>query len=276
MAGGATDLTVVVCTLGKAALTETVESVAASARAAGRDVELVVVWQAEAEPPQLRDEVRVLRVSPRGLSHARNEGLAAATSELVGFVDDDEVVDERWVREALSAFTSDGMVDGVFGPVLTSARDAPPYFSSGPEPRVFEGRHRPPWVIGTGGNMVFRREALLRAGGFDVRYGAGAPIGAAEETDLFLRMLGDRSRLLYTPEIPVYHPVRGARDELAARRVYAFGMGRALRRSPVLSGKYLYTIVQELGRSLRGRQAWRRRRTLVTLRGFLSGLVSRP
>jgi len=275
MAGGARDLTVVVCALGKAALIETLDSVAASARAAGCDVELVVVWQAETEPPSLDDHVRILRVSPRGLSHARNEGLAVATAELVGFVDDDEVVDERWVREAVSAFTSDGKVDGVFGPVLTSARDAPPYFSSGPEPRVFEGRHRPPWVIGTGGNMVFRRETLVRAGGFDTRYGAGAPIGAAEETDLFLRLLADHRRLLYTPEIPVYHPPRGARDELAARRVYAFGMGAALRRSPVLSGKYLYTILQELGRSLRRGEAWRRRRTLVALRGFLAGLFSR-
>jgi glycosyltransferase involved in cell wall biosynthesis len=275
MTGRATNLTVVVCTLGKAAVTETLESIAVSARAAGHDVELVVVWQAETDPVPLLDGVRVLRVSPRGLSHARNEGLAVSNAELVGFVDDDEVVDERWVGEALSAFTSDGKVDGVFGPVVTSARDAPPYFSGGAEPRVFEGRHRPPWVIGTGGNMIFRREALVQAGGFDTRYGAGAPIGAAEEMDLFLRLLADRRRLLYTPAIPVYHPPRGARDELAARRVYAFGMGAALRRSPVLSAKYLYTIVQELGRSLRRGEAWRRRRTLVTLRGFLSGLFSR-
>jgi len=275
MAGGRADLTVVVCTLGKATVTETVDSVETSARAAGRDVELVVVWQAETAPPALPGSVRVLPVAPRGLSHARNEGLAAASTALVGFVDDDEVVDERWVSAALGAFTADGRVDGVFGPVLTSARDAPPYFSSGAEPRIFEGRHRPPWVIGTGGNMVFRREALVRAGGFDVRYGAGAPIGAAEETDIFLRLLADRGRLLYTPEMPVYHPLRGARDELAARRVYAFGMGAVLRRSPVLTGKYLYTVAQELGRSLRRDQAWRRRRTLVTLRGFVSGLISR-
>jgi GT2 family glycosyltransferase len=216
----------------------------------------------------------VLHVAPRGLSHARNQGLAAAKAELVGFVDDDEVVGESWVGEALSAFTVNGRLDGAFGPVLTAGDDAPPYFSSGNEPRVFEGRHKP-WVIGTGGNMVFRREALVRAGGFDTRYGAGAPVGAAEETDLFLRLLGDRGRLLYTPSMPVYHPARAAGNELAARRVYAFGMGVALQRSPVLAGKYLYTIAQELGRALRRRDAWRRRKTLATLRGFFGGLVSR-
>jgi len=275
MAGGPADLTVVVCTLGKASIADTVESIAASARAAGRSVQVVVVWQNDDQPPPLADGVEVVRVPSHGLSRARNEGLAVAKADLVGFVDDDEVVDEHWVGEALSAFTTDGRLDGVFGPVLTSARDAPPYFSSGDEPRLFEGRHRPPWAIGTGGNMVFRRETLERAGGFDTRYGAGTRVGAAEETDLFLRLLGDRGRLLYTPEMPVYHPARGARDELAARRVYAFGMGVALRGSPVLAGKYLHTIAQELGRSLRQRDAWRRRKTLATLQGFCGGLSFR-
>jgi O-antigen biosynthesis protein len=275
MAGGPADLTVVVCTLGKASIADTVESIAASARAAGRSVQVVVVWQDHDQPPPLADGVEVVRVPSHGLSRARNEGLALAKADLVGFVDDDEVVDERWVGEALSPFTTDGRLDGVFGPVLTSARDAPPYFSSGDEPRLFEGRHRPPWAIGTGGNMVFRRETLERAGGFDTRYGAGTRVGAAEETDLFLRLLGNRGRLLYTPELPVYHPARGARDELAARRVYGFGMGVALRRSPVLAGKYLHTIAQELGRSLRHRDAWRRRKTLATLQGFCGGLSFR-
>ena len=275
MAGGCLDLTVVVCTLGKAAVAETIDSIVASATAAGRNVQVVLVWQATGEPPQLPAGVQVLHVTPLGLSHARNQGLAVAKAELVGFVDDDEVVDERWVGEALSAFTTDGRLDGAFGPVLTAGGHAPPYFSPGDEPRIFEGHHRPPWAIGTGGNMVFRREALVRAGGFDTRFGAGAPVGAAEETDVFIRLLGDHGRLLYTPQMPVYHPVRSAGDELAARRVYAFGMGAALQRSPVLAGKYLYTIAEEMGRSLRQRDAWRRRKTLTTLRGFLSGLVSR-
>ena len=39
------DLTVVVCTLGERRLERTIESIAGSARAAGRDVEVVVVWQ---------------------------------------------------------------------------------------------------------------------------------------------------------------------------------------------------------------------------------------
>ncbi len=275
MAGGQdpTDLTVVVCTLGEAAVGETVESIAASARAAGRSVQIIVIWQAH-EPPARLPDAEVILSASLGLSQARNLGFGAARADLVAFVDDDERVDERWVAAALGAFAADASLEGAFGPVLASEDGAAPYFTSGEEPRTFEGRYRPPWVVGTGGNMVLRRETLVRAGGFDTRYGAGAPVGAAEETDLLLRLLAEGGRLLYTPELTVYHPVRDLASELAARRVYGFGMGVALRRSPALAGKYLHTIAQELGRSLRARD--RRHKTLATLRGFLAGLVARP
>jgi len=57
MAGGPADLTVVVCTLGKASIADTVESIAASARAAGRSVQVVVVWQDDDQPPPLADGI---------------------------------------------------------------------------------------------------------------------------------------------------------------------------------------------------------------------------
>ena len=242
-----TDLTVVVCTLGEAAVGETVESIAASARAAARNVQTVVIWQGQGRPA-LPDGAEVIFSASLGLSQARNIGLEAARADLVAFVDDDERVDESWVAAALAAFAADPSLEGAFGPVLAAEDGAAPYFASGPEQKTFEGRYRPPWVVGTGGNMVLRRETLVRAGGFDTRYGAGAPFGAAEETDLVMRLLAKGGRLLYTPELTVYHPVRDVESELAARRVYGFGMGAALRRSPLLAGTYLYTIAQELGR----------------------------
>ena len=266
-------LTVVICTLGKARVDAAAKSVAASARAAGRPVETVVVWQG-AEPPPEIPEARVLDVFPLGLSYARNRGLAAAGGALVGFVDDDEVVDEGWVAAALGELEGDGSPHGAFGPVLAADGAEGHYFSPDGGRVVFTGAHTAPWRVGTGGNMVFRRDALVQIGGFDPRYGAGAPAGAAEETDLVLRLLGDGRSLVFTPELRVYHPVRTGPAALSARSKYAFGMGAALRRSPVLSGKYLYTIGQELGRAARARNGARRRQVLATSRGFLAGYVS--
>jgi hypothetical protein len=264
-------LAVVVCTLGETPVVETFDSIAASANAAGRAVEILVVWQG-AGRPLVPEGVRVLEVFPLGISYARNRGLAAVETGLVGFLDDDETIAESWVA---AAHVEAAALDGAFGPVLSTNPGDPPYFCPTGERVVYQGTGTPPWLVGTGGNMVFPRETLVRAGGFDPRFGAGAPVGSAEETELFLRLLGGGQRLVYTPELTVYHPSRGLEDEVGARRAYGVGMGIALRgRSPLLSAKYLYTIAQELGRSVRRRNSRRRREVVTTLRSFLTGLVA--
>ena len=91
------ELSVVICTLGAARVAETVASVADSARAADSAVEQLVVWQSLSEAPDLDGAVR-LDVFPAGLAYARNRGLVAARAPLIAFVDDDEVVDQKWVR----------------------------------------------------------------------------------------------------------------------------------------------------------------------------------
>ncbi|HUK94732.1 MAG TPA: glycosyltransferase [Gaiellaceae bacterium] len=263
------ELAVVVCTLGTKPLAPTLDSIVASAKAAGSEVETLVVWQGDGDPPE---GVRALQVFPLGISYARNRGVAELQSRLVGFLDDDELIVESWVAGALAEF-ADEAPGGAFGPVLSTDPADYPYFRPSGERVVHEGRHRPPWLVGTGGNMVFSRETLVAAGGFDPRLGAGAPVGAAEETDLVLRLLEQGRQLVYTPEMTVYHPSRSLQDEVRARNVYGVGMGVVLRRSPVLSAKYLYTVAQELGRAVRARNRRRRREVTATLRSFLTGLV---
>jgi len=269
----APELAVVVCTLGKKPLAPTLDSIAASAKAAGRDVETLVVWQGADPPPE---DIRALQVFPLGISYARNRGVVELRSRLVGFLDDDELIVESWVGGALAEFEGAGedAPGGAFGPVLSADPADYPYFCPARERVVHEGRRTPPWLVGTGGNMVFPRELLVGAGGFDERFGAGAPVGSAEETELVLRLLARGRRLVYTPEMAVYHPSRNLEDEVSARHAYGVGMGVALRRAPLLSAEYLYTIAQELGRSIRARNARRRREVSATLRSFLAGLVS--
>jgi Glycosyl transferase family 2 len=264
------ELAVVVCTLGEKPLAGTLDSIEASTKAAGTQVETLVVWQGADPPPEA---IRALQVFPLGISYARNRGVAQLRSPLVGFLDDDERIVESWVAGALAEFAEEAP-GGAFGPVLSTDPADYPYFCPTRERVVHEGTHTPPWLVGTGGNMVFPRETLIRAGGFDARFGAGAPVGSAEETDLVLRLLGQGRQLVYTPEMTVYHPSRGLQDEVSARNVYGVGMGIVLRRTPILSGKYLYTIAQELGRSVRARNARRRREVTATLRSFLTGLLS--
>jgi Glycosyl transferase family 2 len=272
------DLDVVVCTLGSATLARAVDSLIMSAQAARARIGVIVVWQGQSSPPSMEGPVRVVDVFPLGLSYARNRGLAVARAPAVAFVDDDEVVEEGWVAAVLDVLRREETAAGVFGAVLPLDEQGLPHcLFEGQEQRMFAQPLTPPWVIGTGGNMAFRRRLLLDVGGFDPLLGAGSEGRSAEESDLIVRLLKGRHVLAWSPEMTVYHPTKSPGDRLASRYPYGFGMGRVARRhrSFVLGAKYLKATFQHLLGGLRGRDAQQRREAIQTVRGFLRGAFSR-
>lgn len=265
------ELSVVVCTLGRANVAETVSSIAASAEQADRRVEIVVVWQGASPPPELGAD-RVVDVFPVGLAHARNRGLALATAPIVAFVDDDEVVDPGWVAGLLAGF-ADGAT-GVFGPVQPRDDRGLAYNRyQRAEAEIFRGRSTPPWRIGTGGNMAFRRDVLVDLGGFDPLFGVGAISRSAEDTEAVLRLLRSDGVVAWAPDAVVYHPTKTEAERLASRFPYAYGMGKLMRRhrDPVLAARYSREIGQALLGAARARDARRLREARETLKGFVAG-----
>jgi GT2 family glycosyltransferase len=270
-------LSVVICTLGAPRVSETVASVAESARAAGSAVEQVVVWQSRSSPPDLDGAVR-LDVFPAGVAHARNRGLLAAQAPLVAFVDDDEVVDPKWVGAVVAAFEHPEAPAAVFGPIAARDDRGLPYCSyddGGGFRMIRPGT--PPWRVGTGGNMAFRRDALLAVGGFDPLFGPGSVSRSAEETELIQRLLESGRSLAWSPDVVVYHPTRTEAERLSSRFPYAYGLGKVMRRhrSPVLAARYGGEIARALASGARARDRRRLRETAATARGFAKGLAFR-
>jgi GT2 family glycosyltransferase len=270
-------LSVVICTLGAPRVSETVASVAESARAAGSEVEQVVVWQSRSSAPDLAG-ARRLDVFPAGLAYARNRGLLAARAPLVAFVDDDEVVDPKWVGAVVEAFGHSEAPAAVFGPVAPRDDRGLPYcrYDGGGSFKVVRPG-TPPWRIGTGGNMAFRRDALLAVGGFDPLFGLGSVSRSAEETELIQRLLDSGRSLAWSPHIVVYHPTKTEAERLRSRFPYAYGLGKLMRRhrSPVLAARYGSEIARALASGARARDRRRLRETAATARGFATALAFR-
>jgi glycosyltransferase involved in cell wall biosynthesis len=173
----------------------------------------------------------------RGLSGARNSGVAAATAPLIAFLDDDAVAAPDWLAELRVGF-DDPAVVGVGGAIEPSwAGGRPAWF-----PDEFN------WVVGCsyrgmptrpalvrnliGANMAFRREAFAAVGGFrgDMGRVGTRPVGC-EETEFCIRL---RQRwpdavLLYRPQATVRHrvPANRAGWGYFASRCYAEGLSKA-------------------------------------------------
>lgn len=138
-----------------------------------------------------------------GISSARNLGLAAATGDVVCFIDDDAIAQPGWLRAVLDGYV-DETVGGVGGPVhhmdgrLSMGRNAVSteglWFDESRNQSI-DGLY--PVMVGC--NMSFRRSAI-EAVGFDpyFRY-------HQDETDACLGVLALGYRILYREDAVVWH-----------------------------------------------------------------------
>jgi len=179
---------------------------------------------------------------PPGLSGTRNSGVAAATGDVVAFIDDDAYASPEWVEHIGNAYSSEDIlgVGGSIDPVWPGKR--PKWF-----PEEFH------WVVGCtyrglpqtssairnmiGCNMSFRRQVLQGTDGFRTSLGKSDkvvgtyPLGC-EETELCIRALQrwPQGKILYTPEARVMHKVPESRVRWGYfwERCYQEGLSKVL------------------------------------------------
>jgi glycosyltransferase involved in cell wall biosynthesis len=200
--------------------------------------------------------VRVVSNEQRqGLGGARNSGVAAASHDLVAFVDDDAEPTPRWLSELGEPF-ADPAVAVVGG-------DAQPVWQ-GDVPAWFPDEYL--WVVGCsyrgmaregpvrnplGCNMAFRRQSLIDVGGFDETLGrlGSLPFGL-EETELCVRLTNARpsSRIVMARGAVVRHHVPPGRQRPGYffQRCFYEGIGksqlRELASSQALSAERSYAL----------------------------------
>jgi glycosyltransferase involved in cell wall biosynthesis len=172
--------------------------------------------------------VRHVATATVGLPANRNVGLAASRGDVVAYIDDDCVADDGWVGAMVRTF-ADPLVTAVYGRLLPFEHRARTGHDVGRKdslvPTVFRTRV-PPWHVGHGGNMAFRRADALAVGGFDPLLGAGAPLMSNEDGDIAYRLLASGRRIAYEPDALAYH--RHWKDwpaQAAMERAYGIGAG---------------------------------------------------
>jgi len=177
-------------------------------------------------------------VEPRpGLSRARNRGLRGVTTELVAWIDDDEIADADWVRRLEQGFAHPAKPAAVCGMMLPAELEFEAQVRFEQYGGFNKGRGMVPEVLqvgassvvsplyplpafGPGGNMAFRTEALRSVGGFDPCLGAGTKSHGGEETRALSLLLSSGRAVLHWPAAVTWHTHR---REMAALRKQLYG-----------------------------------------------------
>jgi glycosyltransferase involved in cell wall biosynthesis len=285
---GGTLCSVVLCTLGRSAtLRRAITSVLAQ-----RDVELELIL-VDNEPASGRtlaaiaglsdDRLRYIVQPRRGLSAARNAGVAAATGSVVVFTDDDCTADPGWLHAIVTLLDQYPDVDAVTGRTLAEGPTTPYQelfeefgsFNRGEERTVWRYPPKPaastpsgladlgtlgeaapifPYsaVYGSGNNMAFRSATLQQVGPFDESLGAGSPSAGGEDLDMFIRVMLAGLVLVYEPSALVWHSHRSDAGALSEQvRNYGSGLSAMITKHLLLDRASRLRILRRVVPGLR-------------------------
>lgn len=253
-----TSISVLICTYNRSGLlTDTLAALQRCTQPAGIAVDVVVVDNRSTDDTRASVEraalsapmpIRYTEERQPGKAFALNHGLTVVSGDIVALTDDDVIPCPGWLERIASAFQQQP-ITFAFGRIV------PRWPSPRPNAAALIGPHQEIWGpfglvdygpdvtpyrperiheqrLPMGANVAFRRDVLLRAGGW--RSDLGKPDGSliqGEDHEIMLRLwhLGLYEGL-YDPEMAVAHYIR---PETATRQYFRrwfFSNGRSVAR----------------------------------------------
>lgn len=221
------DLSVIVCTRNRAALLRGCLASLLEGIPSNIKVEVIVVDNGSSD--DTRDVVlsfqerfsnlKLVSEMRMGLSIARNMGIKEATGGIICFIDDDVVVEKKYLLEVLSPFRNkdivcvggkviglwpEGRIPDWFSPKFGHVISETPF---GEKSRYMKKNEFP-----FGCNIAFRKEVFVEVGGFNEMLGKrGDNLIYGEEIDLCHKLQAEHRQFYYHAEALVHHHVSGER-----------------------------------------------------------------
>jgi len=147
----------------------------------------------------------------KGLSFARNRGIAEARASIITYIDDDAEVSPNFLESIIDFMRANNNVVGVGGKVIPkySESEEPRWISKylngfvgrmdfGDQPKQFDSKMKYP----TGCNMTYTKEILQKAGGFNNEL-----TFRSDDKYIFHQVTRFSDKIYYVPGAMLYHNI---------------------------------------------------------------------
>lgn len=165
---------------------------------------------------------KIVTSGTTGISAARNAACKIASGDIFAFIDDDAIAKSNWIETIHKIFES-----------------SPVSCSGGPVIPIFEGKPIPEqwyWIIGCtgmserpiGANMAINKTDF---NGFSEDLGRKKyNLTIGEETEIILNLSETNKRVIWDPEMIVYHtcPPHRTQWSYILKRAYSEGLGKSI------------------------------------------------
>lgn len=247
--------------------------------------ELLIVDQSEKHDKQTQsfldnlsdDKVRYYKVFPPSLPAARNFGLKKAKGDIIIYIDDDVLLDQGFIEAHADSYQQRDVVC-VAGRVVQKDKpitDTLLYFR---KTGFGAGSLNYPKFAyaetALGCNMSYKKEVLLRIGGFDTNF-IGNAIG--EESDVSFKLRKQGYKILFNPNASLFHlyyQSGGCREKKSIYDNYIVYRNEILfflRHRPLIYFPYFFA--GHFFKYVLNRKLINQRKVLSRLRVFLFGLL---
>ena len=149
--------------------------------------------------------------SNKGLSFARNRGIAEAKAAVITYIDDDAEVTPRFLQSIINFMQADKTVAGIGGKVIPKYSESrePEWMSKylnglvgridyGDKPRRFDSTMKYP----AGCNMTYTKDILKQAGGFNNQL-----TFRSDDKYIFYQVTKLSANIFYLPQALLYHNI---------------------------------------------------------------------
>lgn len=263
---------------------------------AGPKVEVLVVDNAPSDDRTARLSkgfpVRYTLENRRGLNWARTRGAEEASGEIIVYIDDDAISGSGWLEGLLEPFANPevGAVTALIMPAELENETQEGFeryctFVRGFRRREFTAATISPLAaakVGAGACMAIRRRLVNDLGLFRAELDCGTATRSGGDTYAFYRLLSTGYRIVYNPDVVVWHRHRRTEAELRETLAgYSIGTYAFLLRALLDHGEigalhigfrwFLSHHLRELYRGFRGKaDAQPISLTLTEIRGILA------